>query len=652
MSTFVRCWRLGIFFVLLLGSASAASADEPLIIVGDQHYVPLEYRYQGEPQGLNVELVRAIFAAMNRPITLRLMPWNKAQTQVLSGQADALSLMSSTPQRQQSYDFSEPTLELEFSLFVRAGAASIYGLHSLGGKRVGVTSGGFPRQFLSARGLANLVIIPNYHEGFALLRDRRIDAVAADTWVGAYTIEQLGIQNVVIVGQPFAKRSAALAVKKGNSALLQVINEGIARVRADGTLERILNRWTPKTMIFVSRGRMSRILVWGLIGLGLVAAGAIVLWIRLLRRQVREQTRQLQRAHDDLEQRVERRTTELNRANGALRTSEARYRSLIEGSLQGIVLLNASGACVFANQAMADIFGYAQARDLLGQPLPERIVTQHRMRVLRDRQAHGRDASAPQYYELQCRRQDGTLCWVETMVSVLEVDGEPITMATAVDITERKALEQEILTLSEHEQRRLGQELHDSLGQLLTGTALFSKLLADKLATQELPEAAEAAQVADWIQQAVGTTHDVAHGLYPESLTSHGLTVALEALVAQTAQLFGITCRLHGSIPEDLLPLNAALHLYRIAQEALTNAVKHGQATSIVIQLEADSASLCLRVQDNGTGMSQEETPGGMGLRNMQTRAALLDAALSIDSTAADGTRVVCHVPLPTPIQI
>jgi signal transduction histidine kinase len=225
-------------------------------------------------------------------------------------------------------------------------------------------------------------------------------------------------------------------------------------------------------------------------------------------------------------------------------------------------------------------------------------------------------------------------------------------MATVIDISEQKRLQQELINLSEREQRRLGRELHDGLGQLLTGTALFSRLLADKLATQGRPEATEAAQVADWIQQAVGTAHDVAHGLYPESLASHGLQIALEALVAQTAQLFGIACRLEGSIPDDLLSLSAALHLYRIAQESLTNAVKHGQATWVVIQLEVTPEHLCMRVQDNGTGMPQDVLPGGMGQRNMQTRAALLDATLSIGSTETGGTQVTLHMPISIPVQV
>jgi len=339
-------------------------------------------------------------------------------------------------------------------------------------------------------------------------------------------------------------------------------------------------------------------------------------------------------------------------AEAALRGSEKRYRTLVEGSLQGITILDSEDRCVFANTALANMLGFEHAQNLVGQVLSDRITPQELVRIQRYRQAQLRGDPAPNRYELQGVRQDGTLCWLEVLSSPLEWEGQPASMATVIDISEQKQLQQELINLSEHEQRRLGRDLHDGLGQLLTGTALFSRLLADKLATQGRPEATEAAQVADWIQQAVGTTHDVAHGLYPESLASHGLQIALETLAAQTAQLFGITCRLEGSIPDNLLPLSAALHLYRIVQESLTNAVKHGQATSVVIQLEMTSEHLCMRVQDNGIGMPQDVSPGGMGQRNMQTRAALLDATLSIGSTEAGGTQVTLHMPLSIPIQV
>lgn len=127
----------------------------------------------------------------------------------------------------------------------------------------------------------------------------------------------------------------------------------------------------------------------------------------------------------------------------------------------------------------------------------------------------------------------------------------------------RKRLEREILELSEREQRRFGRDLHDGLGQLLTGTALTSKLLAEKLAKQQRPEAKEAERIVDLVNQAIRHTHDLAHSFYPEALESHGLGKALEILVAQVKTTFGIACELQSEIEYDGVALTAAWRCLR-----------------------------------------------------------------------------------------
>ena len=212
--------------------------------------------------------------------------------------------------------------------------------------------------------------------------------------------------------------------------------------------------------------------------------------------------------------------------------------------------------------------------------------------------------------------------------------------------------EQDLIRLSEQEQRRLGQELHDSLGQLLMGTSLVSQMLADDLAAQKRPEAPEAAQVAQWVHEALNAAHDAAHGLYPEALASQGLGPALQSLGAQAERLFGITCEVSANIPDDALSPHAALHLYRIAQEGLTNAIKHGEAAWVKLQVEASPTHLGLTVCDNGVGLPECVDPErGMGLRNMRTRAAMLEARLTIERRLEGGTEVTCSMPLDARIQ-
>ncbi len=340
-------------------------------------------------------------------------------------------------------------------------------------------------------------------------------------------------------------------------------------------------------------------------------------------------------------------------AEAALKDSEKRHRALVEGSLQGIVILDAEDHCVFANTTLATMLGYERAQELLDQTLYDRITKRDLARIQRFRQARRQGDTAPNRYEVQGIRQDGTHCWLEVLFSPLTWEGQPARMATVIDISERKQLEQELINLSEYEQRRLGQELHDDLGQLLTGIALESRMLADDLTEQGRPEAAAATQVADWVYQALGKAHNVAHGLYPEALASQGFTQALESLAVKTERLFGLTCKVIGRFPDDLIASSDALHLYRIAQEAVTNAAKHGRATVVTLQAEATLEHLRLSVRDNGVGIpAHPDIDAGMGLRNMHTRAATLGATLEIKRHPEGGTEVSCAIPLDTNVLI
>ena len=346
-------------------------------------------------------------------------------------------------------------------------------------------------------------------------------------------------------------------------------------------------------------------------------------------------------------------TQDLQAQTDGLRRSEARYRTLVEGSIQGILILDAADHCVFANSALAQVLGYEKAEDLLGRSLSDHITPQDYVRIQRFREARERGELSPHRYELQGIRKDGSLCWLAARFSPVEWEGQLARMSTVVDISERKKLEQELIQLSEEEQRRLGQELHDGLGQLLTGTSLMSRMLAEDLAAQNRPEADDAAQVADWVHQALNAAHNVAQGLYPEALANQGLGRALESLGIQAERLLGLDCEVEGEVPDGLIAPSDALHLYRIAQEALTNAAKHGHATAAILAVNVTSECLHLAIRDNGSGFPEDVSlNGGMGLRNMRTRAATLEAAFTIQRLPQGGTEVGCTMPLDSATRI
>lgn len=236
--------------------------------------------------------------------------------------------------------------------------------------------------------------------------------------------------------------------------------------------------------------------------------------------------------------------------------------------------------------------------------------------------------------------QDSAIKWV---------DGRIVRLEIATDITANKLreehiheLEQQIMDIGERERERIGYELHDGLGQQLTGIAFLSKALAHKLAAQTIPEAADAAQIATMINQAVSETRLLARGLQPVEVDENGLMSALEALAGNIEQLFRIHCMFHYNTPVLVKDNIAANQIYRIAQEATSNAIKHGKATHISITLDMHKNRMQLSVQDDGIGFqpAPADSTSGMGLQIMHYRARMIGADLEIESDPGRGSLI------------
>lgn len=203
-----------------------------------------------------------------------------------------------------------------------------------------------------------------------------------------------------------------------------------------------------------------------------------------------------------------------------------------------------------------------------------------------------------------------------------------------VEITERRRLEGEIIHVSESEQMRFGQELHDGLGQHLTATAFQAALLACDLDGQ--PAAHVAKRIETMLGDAVSQTRLLARSLFPVELEDNGLTAALAQLAANTRDVRGLDCALHCPEPADVQDHTVAIHLYRIAQEAVNNAAKHARCQNVDISLGWQDNSLVLRITDNGVMQRQAPAGSGMGLGIMRHRARLIGAHITL-GPRADG---------------
>jgi signal transduction histidine kinase len=216
---------------------------------------------------------------------------------------------------------------------------------------------------------------------------------------------------------------------------------------------------------------------------------------------------------------------------------------------------------------------------------------------------------------------------------------------------ERKHLEQQILEISEREQRRIGQDLHDGLGQHLTGIELMTQSLEQKLAGKSKAEAAQAAKIAQHVRDAIRQTRSLARGLSPVELDANGLMSALHELATNVQNMFRVKCSFRCDKPALIGENAVATHLFRIAQEAVTNAIKHGNATEIEIALTALPERLTLSVKDNGSGIQASSSRAtGMGLRIMHYRAAVTGGSLTVQRDPKGGTTVVCSIRQPSAV--
>ncbi len=219
--------------------------------------------------------------------------------------------------------------------------------------------------------------------------------------------------------------------------------------------------------------------------------------------------------------------------------------------------------------------------------------------------------------------------------------------ASARDITGQKRLERELIEAGDREREPIGRELHDGLCQNLAGTAALSATLARKLAACDDPAAAAAANLTVLMQQAVGDARDLARGLNPAGLAQMGLAMALEALAANVRALHPATCAFACGLRFPRLDPAVEAHLYRIAQEAVSNAVAHGRGKRIDISLRIRNGQGSLRIRDNGVGIPQSAgAVEGVGLHGMDYRARMISASLRVQRVAPHGTMVACEFPL------
>lgn len=318
---------------------------------------------------------------------------------------------------------------------------------------------------------------------------------------------------------------------------------------------------------------------------------------------------------------------------------------LIDSMLEGIAVINQDGVIDLANPALEAMFGYS-AGELRGREMSALgglPIAQHERWQMLSLAGTGSMA-----VEFEARRRDGSHFAAAGVLSGFEIAGSNHSLLVLQDVSERKLLERAILEVVNREQYRIGNDLHDGLGQELTGIALMLRGLGGRLAAEYPPILPEIEGITRLVNNAIESTRALARGLSPVNLERGGLQDALEGLAMHASDLYGVptvfTRRLAGN---RALSAEVANHLYRIAQEAVRNAVRHGEARSIRLHLSSVRAKVRLSITDDGIGLPPGAIDAsGMGLKIMRYRARILGGDVRFETAEPKGTRVVCECPM------
>jgi PAS domain S-box-containing protein len=345
-----------------------------------------------------------------------------------------------------------------------------------------------------------------------------------------------------------------------------------------------------------------------------------------------------------------------------LRESEDLFRMILDNVDDLIAVLDTKGQRIYNSPAYQRILKDSSAGDSFTHVHPD---DRERVKALFKHVVESGKGSRTEYRYLM---NDGEFRYIESQSNVVKDENGQVTKVLVVsrDTTERRLAElalkkakeaaeaaleraalaeRKIVDISEETRERIGHELHDDLGQHLTGVAFLSGVLAKQLSAKKWPEIDQVSRITTLINEAILRTRQLAQGLYPVELEDVGLQGMLGQLTSQMRTIYGIKCEVSYDESFVVEDSNVAINFFRIAQEAANNAIKHGGATGVQITAKVEKQRRIFEVTDNGSGISEEVKQGGLGMHTMHYRASLIGGTLSLKNNPEGGAKVIVELP-------
>ncbi|MHC4995815.1 MAG: sensor histidine kinase, partial [Planctomycetota bacterium] len=328
----------------------------------------------------------------------------------------------------------------------------------------------------------------------------------------------------------------------------------------------------------------------------------------------------------------------------SLKLTGQQAEAVLSDAVDAIIIINETGVVQYFNPAAEQTFGY-EPSEVIGRNIAILMPTPYKQEhngYLMNYLRTGVKKVIGIGREVVGRRKDGVTFPMELAITEARIGEQRYFTGTARDITERKRLEKEVLDISTEEQKRIGRDLHDGLGQELTGIALLSGVLERKLKNKGLEEAADAAEIVKLVNNTISHTRALVKGLSPVIQEVDGLMLAMQELAENTAHRYDCKCQFICEKPILTDNYPTAMHLYYIAYEAIHNAIRHGKAKRITIRISQNPQHACLQIADDGAGYSPSQNATGRGIHIMRYRARMIKGTLDVYQPEQGGAVVNC----------